>query len=128
MNYDSCKILLVEDNQLNQKLLCLTLRRYGFVIDIADNGQDAIDMLHHNSYDLILMDIMMPVMDGHATTRKIRELEQSIGRRTIIIGLTANTLDADRERCLQSGMDEYLVKPFNTADFFKALEVVGISK
>ena len=93
-------VLLVEDNFLNQKLIYLNLTKLGFQIEIANNGKEALDKLEDTQYDLILMDLMMPVMDGLETTIQIRELEKSTGRHTPIIGLTANTYDADREKCI----------------------------
>lgn len=128
MNYDSCRILLVDDNPLNQKLLRLTLARYGFNIELADNGEQAIELYLNNKYDLVLMDVMMPGMDGIETTQRIREIEVESGNRTFIFSLSANTMDSDRKRCLESGMDEYLVKPFNVDDFLRAIELVGVIK
>ena len=126
MDHISLKILLVEDNILNQKLICLTLSKYGFVIDLAENGSKALLKFQTNDYDLVLMDIMMPVMDGLETTRQIRNLKENSGQHTPIIGLTANTMDSDRHRCLEAGMDEYLVKPFDVAEFFRVLELLSI--
>jgi len=115
-------LLLVEDNVLNQKLIFLTLAKRGFEIDVANNGQEALDKLENRAYDIILMDLMMPVMDGFAATRNIRKREKDKGNKNIIIGLTANTYDADRERCINEGMDEYMAKPF---DIDKFSEIIG---
>ena len=128
MDHFSLKLLLVEDNLLNQKLICLTLGKYGFNIDLAENGAEALSMIKDNHYDLILMDIMMPVMDGLETTRIIRESEKNSDKHTPIIGLTANTLDSDRQRCIANGMDEYLVKPFDVSEFLRILELLSIVK
>lgn len=128
MSSESLNILLVEDNHLNQKLIRLTLGRYGFNIDVADNGYIAIDMLQLNEYQLVLMDLMMPGMDGLTTTKKIREIENPNVAKIPIVGLTANTLDSDREKCLACGMDEYLVKPFNVDDFFDVLKILDLVK
>ncbi len=128
MDHFSLKLLLVEDNLLNQKLICLTLGKYGFNIDLAENGAKALSMIKDNHYDLILMDIMMPVMDGLETTRIIRESEKNSDKHTPIIGLTANTLDSDRQRCIANGMDEYLVKPFDVSEFLRILELLSIVK
>ena len=128
MDHFSLKLLLVEDNLLNQKLICLTLGKYGFNIDLAENGAKALSMIKDNHYDLILMDIMMPVMDGLETTRIIRESEKNSDKHTPIIGLTANTLDSDRQRCIANGMDEYLVKPFDVSEFLRILELLSIMK
>lgn len=126
MDHKPLNILLVEDNLLNQKLICLTLSKYGFQIDLAENGAKALTKFESNDYDLILMDIMMPVMDGLETTRQIRASEGTIKQRTPIIGLTANTMDSDRHRCLEAGMDEYLVKPFDVSEFFRVLELLSL--
>ena len=126
MDHISLRILLVEDNILNQKLICLTLSKYGFTIDLAENGSKAMLKLQSSVYDLVLIDIMMPVMDGLETTRQIRILEECTGRHTPIIGLTANTMDSDRHRCLEAGMDEYLVKPFDVSEFFRVLELLSL--
>ena len=128
MDHFSLKLLLVEDNLLNQKLICLTLGKYGFNIDLAENGAKALSMIKDNHYDLILMDIMIPVMDGLETTRIIRESEKNSDKHTPIIGLTANTLDSDRQRCIANGMDEYLVKPFDVSEFLRILELLSIVK
>ncbi len=121
-------VLLVEDNVLNQKLIFLNLSKYGFKIDIANNGQEALDKLELNIYDLILMDLMMPVMDGLETTLAIRDKEKVSNEHIPIIGLTANTYDADREKCLAHGMDEYMAKPFDLKEFFNNLYSLGLIK
>lgn len=121
-------LLLVEDNVLNQRLVYLHLNRLGFSIDIANNGVEAIERYKENKYDFILMDLMMPIMNGFEATHCIRQLESSTGRHTPIIGLTANTFDADREKCLNRGMDEYLSKPFDINSFYKVLKVLGITE
>ncbi len=109
----SISLLLVEDNILNQKLIYLTLSKRGFNIDYANNGLEAVNKIQEKKYDLILMDLMMPVMDGFEATKRIREIENELNYKTPIIGLTANTLDADKEKCLAFGMDEYMEKPFD---------------
>ncbi|MGQ1947359.1 response regulator [Geofilum sp. OHC36d9] len=119
-------LLLVEDNLLNQKLIFLNLTRYGFSIDVANNGVEALDKVSDKNYDLILMDLMMPVMDGFEATRLIRTREKSLGGHTPIIGLTANTFDADREKCLEIGMDEFMSKPFDVEVFLAILKILNI--
>lgn len=119
-------ILLVEDNVLNQKLIFLNLKKYGFIIDIANNGKEAVELVKKNNYDLIIMDLMMPIMDGLEASMKIRSYEQEINRYTKIIGLTANTFDADRQKCLDHGMDEYMAKPFDLSEFFRIIEHLEI--
>jgi CheY-like chemotaxis protein len=117
---EGISLLLVEDNVLNQKLIFLTLSKYGFRIDVANNGKEALDKLENKSYDILLMDLMMPVMDGLEATRNIRKNDKETESKNIIIGLTANTYDADRDKCLKEGMDEYMTKPFDI-DVFKGI-------
>lgn len=119
------KLLLVEDNKLNQKLIESSLRRFGYSIDIANNGVEAVEKFRPGKYDVILMDIMMPVMDGFEATSKIRSMETRI--KTPIIALTANTLNYDREKCLSSGMDEYISKPLSIEKLNKAFDDLGIT-
>ena len=120
------KLLVVEDNLLNQKLIQLHLQKHGFVIDFAQNGKIALDMLAGQEYDLILMDLMMPVMNGLETCSKIREQERGTKKHIAIIGLTANTFDADRQKCLNHGMDEYMMKPFDIDEFHTILKKLKI--
>jgi PAS domain S-box-containing protein len=112
-------ILLAEDNEINQKIIQYSLTNAGYDVDIAKNGQEAIDMYHQKSYDLVLMDVQMPVLDGYEATAHIREMESTIlnsTQRIPIIALTANAMKGDREKCLDAGMDEYLSKPFTPND------------
>ncbi len=121
-------IMLVEDNKLNQRLMESSLKRFGFTIEVANNGQEAVDMYTANpgQYDLIIMDIMMPVMDGLEATRQIRIFEQKTNTKIPIIALTANTFNADRERCLSYGMNEYIAKPLNMDKLTQAFRDLGI--
>ncbi len=119
-------LLLVEDNFLNQKLICLNLEKLGFKIDIASNGSEALKFVESKRYDLILMDLMMPVMDGLEATVRIRKLEENSGYHTVIIGLTANVYDTDREKCLAYGMDEFLTKPFDIVQFKEIIKDFGL--
>jgi CheY-like chemotaxis protein len=105
-------ILLVEDNLINQKIVLLSLEKLVRNIDIASNGKEALDKFGTANYDLILMDIQMPVMDGFLATKKIREIEASTNSFTPIIAITANAMSGDREACLAVGMDDYISKPF----------------
>ncbi len=109
------KILLVEDNPINQKIVLLSLRKRVSEIDVANHGKEALEMLRLKSYDMILMDIMMPVMDGIVATKKIRKMESSSDSHIPIITITANAMVGDREHCLTAGADDYIAKPF-TAD------------
>ncbi len=127
-NCTSFTILLVEDNILNQKLICLNLVKFGYSIEIANNGKEALDMVKKNRYDLIIMDLMMPVMDGLEATTEIRKYESNLSYSTPIIGLTANTFDADREKCLMHGMNEYMAKPFELDLFMYLIKKMGITQ
>ncbi|MBA5763838.1 response regulator [Vibrio sp. 404] len=107
------KVLLVEDNRVNQKVAALILEKAGYQYDIAENGQLAVDMYRHDpDYQVILMDCMMPIKDGFEATREIRRIEQKGGlEKTPIIALTASVIDDDIQRCFDSGMDAYIAKP-----------------
>jgi len=108
----SGKVLLVEDNPLNQKVLGMFISKLGFEYDIASNGLTAVDLSSKNDYPFILMDIYMPGMDGPEATVRIREAELNSGYRAKIIAITANESEESVKRCYDSGMDDYLVKPF----------------
>ncbi len=107
------RILLVEDNEINQKIVLLSISKHVRSIDVARNGEEAIQLFKLKEYDLILMDIMMPVMDGLTATKKIREMESSGRSHIPIIAITANALEGDRENCLAAGADNYIAKPFS---------------
>lgn len=109
------KILLVEDNILNQRIVTLSLKKFNHEVTIANNGVEAIDCFKEKNFDVILMDIMMPIMDGLEATIKIREIENESDsiKRTPIIAVTANTMDNDKEKCLSYGMDEFMAKTFD---------------
>jgi CheY-like chemotaxis protein len=104
-------ILVVDDNKVNQKVMCALLDRLALPSEIANDGQEAIDMCSRNKYSVILMDCHMPVMDGFEATKVIRKLESAAGTYTPIIAVTAMAMAGDRERCIASGMDDYMSKP-----------------
>jgi CheY-like chemotaxis protein len=108
------RVLLAEDNPVNQAVAQSMLELLGSVITIAENGEEAIAQLGAENFDVVLMDCQMPVMDGYAATVEIRERErQGSSRHIPIVALTANALQGDREQCLIVGMDDYLSKPFS---------------
>jgi CheY-like chemotaxis protein/signal transduction histidine kinase len=117
-------ILLVEDNAVNQKIILLSLKNNVRNIDLANNGKEALDKFGKSRYDLILMDIQMPIMNGLIATRKIRELELSTNIHTPIIAITANALTGDREACLASGMNDYISKPFQVEVLVQKMKIL----
>ena len=118
---DSKTILLAEDNLVNQHVAKDMLEQIGHQVDIANNGLEAVEMIQNRPYDVVLMDIHMPQMDGIEATHKIRKREQSLGLHTPIIALTANAMSGDKERFIAEGMDDYLSKPFSKAALTKVL-------
>ncbi|PWB27665.1 GAF domain-containing hybrid sensor histidine kinase/response regulator [Flavobacterium sp. HTF] len=115
------KILLCEDNILNQKLVKSVITNFGFDLDIADNGEAGIELLSKNEYDLVLMDLQMPVKDGYQTTEYIRnEMKSAIP----IIAMTAHSLVGEQERCYNVGMDGYVPKPFKQSALLQAIKIV----
>ncbi|MFA0405972.1 response regulator [Vibrio sp. 10N.222.52.C12] len=118
------RILLVEDNRVNQKVASIMLKKAGYAFEIADNGQIAVDMYQNDSsFDIILMDCMMPVMDGFTATKEIREHEKNQGlSKTPIIALTASVIDDDIQKCFDSGMDGYVAKPVRKEKLFHQIE------
>jgi len=115
-------VLLVEDNSINQKIVILSLKKHVDNIEVANNGKEALDKFGNTRYDIILMDIQMPVMDGILATKKIRELEESTNTRTPIIAITANALSGDKEACLAAGMNDYLSKPFQVEELVEKMQ------
>lgn len=116
------RVLLVEDNELNQQVAVEHLRLAGLHVNIANNGLEGLRMATQETYDLVLMDIQMPEMDGYEATRRIRRHEEQEGcERTPIAAMTAHALANERERCLGAGMDGYISKPFDPDQFFAVL-------
>ena len=116
-----CRILLVEDEPVNRKVAVNLLESCGHSITSAEDGKRALEILAAQQFDLILMDVQMPVMDGFAATRKIRERERSAGYKTPIIAMTAHALKGDREKCLDAGMDDYISKPVKVEDIVEKI-------
>jgi two-component system sensor histidine kinase/response regulator len=113
------RILLVEDNELNQEVALAMLQEAGMVVDLAENGQVALNRLAADSYDLVLMDMQMPVMDGLTSTAEIRK-QPSLSALPIV-AMTANAMQRDRDRCLAAGMNDHVAKPIEPEDLWKAL-------
>jgi CheY-like chemotaxis protein len=120
--HDSLNILLVEDSLVNQKLAAAVLRKHGHNVSIANNGREALGALESQAFDLVLMDVQMPEMDGLEATRAIRDREQTTGEHIPIIALTAHALEGDRKRCLDAGMDNYIAKPIHAK---RLMETIG---
>ncbi|MCR9296286.1 MAG: response regulator [bacterium] len=118
---DSLKILLVEDGKANQMLALGLLERWGHQVKLAENGREAVESWQSEEFDLILMDLQMPEMDGFEATRQIRSLEHGSGRHIPIVAMTAHAMKGDEERCLQAGMDGYVPKPIRQKDLHEAL-------
>ena len=116
------RILLAEDGLVNQKVAIDLLTRRGHSVDLAQNGKEAVEAAARNSYDVVLMDMHMPVMDGVAAAKAIRAKEQAEGGRLPIIACTASVTPADRERCANAGMDDFVGKPFRAGALLKAVE------
>jgi CheY-like chemotaxis protein/signal transduction histidine kinase len=112
INLEDANVLLVEDNLINQKIVLLSLKKVVKNVDVANNGKEALDKFGSVKYDMILMDIQMPIMNGIVTTKKIRNIEKSTNTHTPIIAITANALLGDKEECLAAGTDDYISKPF----------------
>lgn len=108
---EGLRVLLVEDNSVNQKVAVRMLQKLGCEITVAENGQQALEILARDSFDVVLMDVQMPLMDGLTATRLLRAREQGTGKRQVVIALTANATQSDREQCFEAGMDDYLSKP-----------------
>ena len=117
----SLHVLLAEDNTVNQKLAIAILERAGHRVTVAENGVKALSAIDKESFDLVLMDVQMPEMDGLTATRKLRQQEESTGQHLPVIAMTAHAMQGDRENCLAAGMDEYLSKPIRAATLERVL-------
>jgi len=113
------RVLLVEDNDINQEVAAGMLRLSGLVVDIAENGQEALDQIRRSDYDIVLMDMQMPVMDGVTATQEIRKLDEY--QHVPIVAMTANARQTDRELCLTAGMVDFITKPIEPDDLWRAL-------
>ncbi|MFQ5627219.1 MAG: response regulator [bacterium] len=124
--YQHARVLVVEDNKLNQRVAQHVLEKSGFEVDIAENGAKAVEQLERKSYQLVLMDVQMPVMNGLQATAAIREREKQAGGHVPIIAMTAAASEADKQRCLEAGMDGYLTKPVQPQKMFEELEKIMV--
>jgi CheY-like chemotaxis protein len=121
------RILLAEDNVVNQKLALRILQQMGYRADLASNGIEAVESVERQTYDVVLMDVQMPEMDGLEAARRITT-KWSANERPRIVAMTANAMQGDREMCLEAGMDDYLTKPIRVERLVAALNLVAIRK
>jgi CheY-like chemotaxis protein len=121
------RVLLAEDNFVNQKVAVNLLRRQGCEVDVAGTGVEALGRIETTHYDLVLMDVQMPEMDGLEAIRRIREREKQTGMHLPVIALTAHAMAGDEERCRQAGMDGYLSKPFDPQRLAEVVENIAAS-
>ena len=117
------KILIAEDDDMNQQMALMLLKRLGYEADCAANGKEVLEIVSEKKYDVILMDVQMPEMDGLEATRMIR---LCLSDQPVIIAMTANAMDGDRDACLKAGMEDYLSKPVNVDDLMKKLEIWAV--
>ena len=118
----AARVMLAEDNDINQLLARRIFEKMGCMVDIVSNGEEAVQQYQQASYDIIFMDCMMPIMDGFLTTSCIRSLEKQTGKHIPIVAMTANVMKGDRDRCLESGMDDYISKPIRQEMVLEMLE------
>ena len=119
------RVLLAEDNKINQRLVVAILEKHGHTVVLAVNGREAVAYAHRRGFDIALLDVQMPEMDGFQATAAIRAAEKGTGRHLPIVALTARALKGDREACLAAGMDDYLSKPIRTEELLSILERLG---
>jgi len=116
------RVLLVEDNKVNQMVFIGMLNSFGFEVNVAENGEQGVEMWQQGKFDAVFMDIQMPVLDGLAATQQIRAAEKE-GEHTLIIALTANAFSTDKEACMDAGMDAFLTKPLDINELADTLAV-----
>ena len=122
------EVLLVEDNELNMEIAQIVLAKAGIVVDTAENGKEAVAKASAKRYDVILMDIQMPVMNGYEATRAIRQLENKELAQVPIIAMTANAFQEDKEKALNEGMDGHVAKPLNVKVVMQAMQEALLNK
>jgi CheY-like chemotaxis protein len=123
-------ILIIEDNVLNQKILYYNLMKENFEVQVSSTGEDAITKLRNKRYDIILVDLMLPGINGYETTKQLRKIEKLLynDQKILIIAITANTLNNDKERCLSNGMDGYIAKPFEMIKLMNILDSLNLAE
>lgn len=121
---DQLRVLVAEDNPLNQTLICALLKRLGITPDLVDDGEAALDLLASKPYDLVLMDVQMPRLDGISATRELRKMR--LAHQPRVIAVTANVLDDERAACLEAGVDEFLGKPYRAAELNRLVRATPI--
>jgi signal transduction histidine kinase/DNA-binding response OmpR family regulator len=122
------RILVTEDNKINQLLAVRTLEKAGHSVAVANNGEEALAALTCQTFDLVLMDVQMPVMDGFQATARIRQQERVTGQHMPIVAMTAHAIKGDRERCLEAGMDGYVPKPIQVQNLFSAIAAATLGR
>ncbi|MCI8886797.1 MAG: response regulator [Hungatella sp.] len=130
-DFAGMRILVTDDNELNREIASEVLTDYGFLVETAQDGQDAVNKLSASPpgyFDLILMDVQMPVMNGHQATRTIRQLKDPVLSKTVIVAMTANAFEEDRQAAMDSGMDGFVTKPIDVEQFIHALKSILDSK
>ena len=115
---------MAEDNHVNQVLAVRLLEKRGHHVQVAGDGREALEKLKAADFDLVLMDVQMPVMGGFEATAAVRELEKGTGKHIPIVALTARSMKGDRERCLAAGMDGYIGKPIHSEELFEQIEAL----
>lgn len=116
------KLLIVDDNPINQKFLYYSLKKY-YEIETADNGLEAVEILEKNNFDVVLMDLSMPIMDGAEATLRIRRSINDLNKNVPIIFVTTNDYEHERERCLNNGGNDYLIKPVDIDELLKSIDI-----
>jgi CheY-like chemotaxis protein len=119
---ETLRVLLAEDNLLNQKLMCAIMSKEGWEITTASDGASAVSLAGTGNFDIILMDVQMPRLDGLEATRIIRQKEKAFGSHVPIVAITAYAMAEDKGRCLQAGMDDYISKPINRSEMIQKIK------
>lgn len=116
------RVLVADDTVFNQQIIKRLLNKWGVEVKVVNNGKEAVTAFIDEEFDLIIMDVKMPEMDGFEATRKIREAEKKSGKHTPIIAMTASSAEEDKERCLASGMDGYVPKPLDSDQLYELIQ------